>query len=114
MSHEIRTPMNGVLGFTEPAARHDAWTREQREHVQIIRQSGETLLTIINDILDFSKIEAGKLAVERQPLRSGRGVGSRWRACSRHRPCRRASYVDLRVDPPSRRVSSAMAGACGR
>jgi signal transduction histidine kinase/CheY-like chemotaxis protein len=63
MSHEIRTPMNAIIGFSDILT-EERLTASQRKHVDIIRQSGKTLLQLINDILDFSKIEANKMDVE--------------------------------------------------
>lgn len=64
MSHEIRTPLNGIIGMTRILS-DGSLTEEQREQLQIVRDSSNTLLSLINQLLDLSKIESGKLELER-------------------------------------------------
>ena len=99
MSHEIRTPMNGIIGTTG-LLRSMALTPEQREYVDIIRESGEALLTIINQILDLSKLEAGKVAldaVDFAPVSVIESVSMLFATAARQKNLAIQSYVDTEM-----------------
>ena len=63
MSHEIRTPMNGIIGMTRLAL-EGPLSRDQRQYLELVQSSADSLLDIINDILDLSKIEADRLTID--------------------------------------------------
>lgn len=85
MSHELRTPMNGVIGMAHALAATPL-DRRQADYLDMIVQSGDSLMAILNDILDLSKIEAGKLELESVPFdveKLGRQIYMLWSETAR-------------------------------
>ncbi len=64
MSHELRTPLNGILGYAQILQQDPSLSNEHQNQVDIIKRSGDHLLTLINDVLDIAKIEAGKVTLQ--------------------------------------------------
>ncbi len=99
MSHEMRTPLNGIIGMTSVLLSRDFGSAD-RDYLETIRQSGETLLTLINDLLDFSKIEAGCLDLESEtfPLSDAiQGALQMVKSLAAHKGLTLAATVDPRL-----------------
>ena len=102
MSHEIRTPLNGVVGVADMLAKADLKPRE-REMVEIIRSSGDTLQRLLSDVLDLARIESGKITIETAPFQLGdmvRGVAT----LSQLRCDEKGVALNVRVAPELDRV----------
>ena len=75
MSHEIRTPMNAIIGFTKVLMRTDLSDR-QREYLEAIQTSGDSLIVLINDILDLAKVDAGRMTFEKTPFQMSASIAA--------------------------------------
>ncbi|MHB8628198.1 MAG: response regulator [Aggregatilineales bacterium] len=96
MSHELRTPMNGVIGMIDLLL-ETPLTDRQREMIEVIRTSGQTLLAIINDTLDYSKIEARRMVLEQrhfEPLEIIENVADLLGPEARHKGLSLMTFVD--------------------
>jgi two-component system, sensor histidine kinase and response regulator len=99
MSHEIRTPLVGIIGTGELLSR-SVLTPEQRRLTEIIRTSGELLLTVVNDILDFSKLAAGRVVLEKLDfdlVELAESLIDSFGATARAKGIELALYVDLNM-----------------
>ncbi len=67
MSHEIRTPLNAIIGFTNVITKTQL-DEKQKEYINAIKSSGDSLIVLINDILDLAKVDAGKMTFEKAPF----------------------------------------------
>jgi len=93
ISHEIRTPLSGILGMVELLQGTQLATEEEH-YLDVMRSSGEALLSIINEILDFSKIESGQLEIRPVPFGPGELVAE---VAALHRPTARAKGLSVRT-----------------
>ena len=112
VSHEVRTPMNGIIGLTALTLDTDL-TREQRENLEMVKASAESLLMVINDILDFSKIEAGRLDLDSGALDIGDVVADATKALAL-RAHEKGLELGYRIGPRVPAACSATRSGCVR
>lgn len=71
-THELRTPLNSIIGLTDLLTTSRASPAQERELLNLMRQSTHMLRSLADDVLDYAKLEAGRLTIERIefPLRT--------------------------------------------
>ncbi len=94
MSHEVRTPLNALLGMADVLGRTPL-EPEQRGYLDVLRNSGHSLLALLNDVLDFSRLEAGRVEPERVGFRLGEIMEQ---VCRQMEPAANAGGRGLRLD----------------
>ena len=108
VSHEIRTPMNGIIGMTDLLLGNKN-SKDDRESLELIQTSAESLLTLINDILDFSKIEAGKVELESQRFDLRDDLGDTLKALAFRAHAKKLELIlDIDPDVPNEVVGDLM------
>ena len=75
MSHEIRTPMNAIIGFTKVVLKTEV-NEKQKEYLNAIQTSGDSLIVLINDILDLAKVDSGKITFEQTPFKMSESISA--------------------------------------
>ena len=99
MSHEIRTPMNGIIGFSQLLI-HETNPEARNNYINIINESGETLLKLVNEILDLSEIESGQGKIVNKPFNLTRLLKDIWQAFESERGGLNKENLSLELEMP--------------
>ncbi len=98
MSHEIRTPMNAIMGFAQLLSSENLSAENKTEYVNIIKNSGDSLLRLIDDILDLAKLESGQVVIREEPVDIDEILKSLYVAFSKMISGRQNEYLTLRYN----------------
>ena len=99
LNHELRTPLNGIMGMIELAGMGDM-TDEQKEYLELARQSGEALLNIVNNSLDIAKLGRGKMGIEYiefQPIKLIQQIMKTYEPAAMNKQIRILCHADLNI-----------------
>ncbi len=94
MSHELRTPLNGVLGMTTLLKRQPG-NDAQKGMLEVIENSGRSLLVLLNDVLDFARLESGQMVLRSEPFELTPLLE---RTIERHKDAALVKQLDIHLD----------------